>query len=261
MPFPASDRVIYDKNPLDQVVCQLRFPPILRIDAELPADFQDRIRAEFPNLAEAVEWKAEVSQGSGQVPLELLQQAMQSTGNRNYEFSSEDGQWKVNLTRTYLALTTTHYERWEVFRQKLELPLKALSDIYAPSHFSRVGLRYIDVIRRSKLGLTDVVWADLIAAPVAGSLSSATIAASVRQYEAAQEIELARREGTVRLITRLVDESAEQSFLIDSDFFCDWKTELGDAGSELDFFHERSSRLMRWCITDKLHNAMGPRPL
>ena len=52
MPFPEVKRVIYKKNPLDRVICQLRFAPILKIDAEIPADFQEMIRADFPNYSE-----------------------------------------------------------------------------------------------------------------------------------------------------------------------------------------------------------------
>ena len=39
---------IYEKHQLVETICQLRFPTILSIDAKEPADFQDRIRADFP---------------------------------------------------------------------------------------------------------------------------------------------------------------------------------------------------------------------
>ena len=48
MPFPDATRVIFDANPLDEVICQVKFPPILRIETD-PAAFQDQIRAEYPN--------------------------------------------------------------------------------------------------------------------------------------------------------------------------------------------------------------------
>jgi len=48
MPFPDSKRAFYGKNPLEEVVCQLRFPPILRIEVETPAVFQDKVRQVFP---------------------------------------------------------------------------------------------------------------------------------------------------------------------------------------------------------------------
>src|SRR5258708_615126 len=46
-PFPDAERVIYDHNTLGEVLCQVKFPPVLRIEAELPAQFQDRIRDVF----------------------------------------------------------------------------------------------------------------------------------------------------------------------------------------------------------------------
>ena len=52
MPFPEVRRVIYKKSPLDRVICQLKFPPVLRIDADMPVEFQDCIRREFPNYDE-----------------------------------------------------------------------------------------------------------------------------------------------------------------------------------------------------------------
>jgi len=48
--FPESERVIYEKAPLVQVICQLRFPQILRIESQLPVEFQERIRDAFPIL-------------------------------------------------------------------------------------------------------------------------------------------------------------------------------------------------------------------
>ena len=41
-------RCIYDKNPLAEVICQLRFPEILSIQTDIPAKFQDAIRKDFP---------------------------------------------------------------------------------------------------------------------------------------------------------------------------------------------------------------------
>ena len=46
--FSTEPRHIYRRNQLTDVICQLRFPEILTISANAPADFQEAIRDEFP---------------------------------------------------------------------------------------------------------------------------------------------------------------------------------------------------------------------
>ena len=55
MTFPEVERIIYDNNPLDRVICQIRFPPILRIESELPTNFQEQIRRDFPEYEEKLD--------------------------------------------------------------------------------------------------------------------------------------------------------------------------------------------------------------
>jgi len=261
MPFPEVKRVIYKKNPLDKVICQLRFPPILKIDAEIPSEFQDKIRKDFPNYTETTELRVEPSPRiKGQIPPELLSQVLQSTSTKNYEFSSEDEQWKINMTRTFISLTANKYERWEKFKEKLEVPLKALMEIYSPSHFSRIGLRYIDVIQRSVLGLEGVSWTELLKPYILGVLAAPEICGYVRDSECRYEIGLSDKESTVRMVTKLVEDvdSGEICFRIDSDFFNTKKTSLNDTFDSLDYFNKRASRLIQWCITDRLHKSMEP---
>ena len=46
--FSNQPRKIYRRNQLIEVICQLRFPEILKIEAHEPADFQDAIRQAYP---------------------------------------------------------------------------------------------------------------------------------------------------------------------------------------------------------------------
>ena len=43
--FSTEERCVYEKNQLEQVICQLRFPEILAIGAEAPVAFQEAIRS------------------------------------------------------------------------------------------------------------------------------------------------------------------------------------------------------------------------
>jgi len=270
MPFPDAKRILFKKNPLVEVVCQLRFPPILRIDAEIPAAFQERIRDQFPNYCKvpSVKITAPIDVPEG-VPvellkqLELMKQTAQSHDYRNHEFSSEDGQWKITLSRTFIALTAKKYERWEKFNEKLNKPLEALFEIYSPSYFTRIGLRYIDVISRSDLNLKGVAWSDLLKPFLLGLLSTSEIRDSVRNYQSTYEIALDDQESAVRLIASLGDkvDTGEQSFVIDSDFFIAKRTEIKDAVEKLRYFNMRASRLIQWCMTEKLYRALEPQTL
>lgn len=156
MPFPEVNRVIYKTNLLDTVICQVRFSPILKIDTETPAAFQEVVRSTYPNLTESSELLFDIRVGSAQSPTEDLQQVRGTRDIRNYEFVSEDNKWKINLTRSFLALSTKDYISWDDFIARFEKALQAFVVVYEPTNFTRVGLRYVDVIVRSKLGLQGV---------------------------------------------------------------------------------------------------------
>ena len=257
MLFPDVKRIIYNKNPLDRVICQLKFPSILRIDTEPPAEFQDCVRKEFPNYSEKTELPIRISSGvQDRIPHEEM---LDTANTKNHEFSSEDGQWKINLTRTFIALSTDKYKVWEEFKQKLQSPLTFLINIYSPSHFSRIGLRYRDVIQRSALGLDDVSWTELLQPQILGVLDS-EISESVRNLESVYQIALPERESIVRVFTQLAQDRNrnEICYVIDSDFFKASKTPIDDVMGNLDYFNAHAFKLFRWCITERLHESMEP---
>lgn len=261
MLFPEVKRVIYKKNPLDRVICQLRFPPILRIDAEPPVEFQDHVRKEFPYYSQKNELAMGIpSRVREQIPHELLSEVLRTADTKNHEFSSEDRQWKINLTRTFIALSTDRYEVWEDFKKKLEIPLTALINVYSPAHFSRIGLRYRNVIQQSKLGLDNVSWTELLQPQLLGVLANSEIGKSVRNLESVYEISLPDGESAVRLSTQLTRDRnrGEVCYVIDSDFFKARKTPTDDVIGKLNDFNKHASRLFQWCITERLHKSMEP---
>jgi uncharacterized protein (TIGR04255 family) len=262
MVFPESPRVVYDRNPLDAVICQLRFPPILRIDSEPPAAFQERIRREYPMLNERPGLDLGVKLPAEVVKLiaEQLPPALRG-GTHVYDFSSPDDDWKVTLSRDFVALTASAYRRWEDFRARLVTAAAALVDEYAPPFYTRVGLRYRNVIRRSEWGLDQHRWADLLTPHIAGPLASPPVAGAVSQIASEVTIELQEEIGKVRVKHGLVQgkSPAETGYLIDSDFFNERRTEVTSAPEQLDYYNREAGRLFRWCIEDRLHHAMGPR--
>ena len=257
-PFPESERVVYRKNPLVEVVCQLRFPAVLRIDVEPPAQFQSHIRSEYPVLNDRSNDIVGLPPETPPLVVNLLR-ARGGKKQAAYDFVSEDGHWTVGLTREYLALTTNQYRRWEDFKKRFSGPLAALMEEYAPPFFTRVGLRYQDLIRRSSLNLAESSWPELLKAPIVGLMASAELNLTVVQsftqtvMKLPGGADLNLRHG----IAQAVDND-ELCYLIDNDFSTEERTNPTNAFSRLDYFNQQSGRLFRWCIKDNLHNAMEP---
>lgn len=258
MPFPDSARVIYKQNPLSEVICQVRFPPILRIEAEPPAGFQERVRTGYPMFREL-----QPDLPTANVPAEIagiVRSMLPSRARATaYEFASEDGAWSITLSRDALALKTTTYERWEGFLEHLEGPLASLSELYQPAFFSRIGLRYVNVIQRSKLGLADRPWSELLKPHIAGEFAAPELAGQIEHAARELRVRLAD-DGSVMIRhgIAVVAGTGEQCFLIDCDFFAERRLEPQDAPRVLHGFNRASGRLFRWCITDALHRAMEP---
>jgi uncharacterized protein (TIGR04255 family) len=256
--FPEVDRVVYAKAPLAEVICQVRFPADLRIDTKPPADFQQQVRSSFPILAQltqgllpamspdvakAMEWITPVP-GPGSV----------------WQFSSEDGKHTLQLVKDNLTLISHDYRRWEVFYALFDGPLRALGELYQPPFYTRVGLRYRDLIQRSKVGLDGDKWSALLAPHVLAEIAERDFEDRTEQAFRNILLKLPEHGARVRLQHGFaeVDGSSEQTYLIDCDFFVD-KTEVENASGALNYFHDNAARFFRWCITPKLHNAMEPR--
>ncbi len=138
--------------------------------------------------------------------------------------------------------------------------MNAFVEVYEPVLFTRIGLRYFDVIVRSNLGLEDIDREDLIAPQFLGVIASPELKANVTQFQSTSLVNLKDDQGEVRIIagTVMSTESAETNFMIDSDFYKLKREEKDKLLNRLDYFHTKASGLFRMCIKDKLHDAMEP---
>jgi uncharacterized protein (TIGR04255 family) len=261
MPFPDADRVLYEVNPLDEVICQIRFSPVLKIDTEPPANFQEDIRGEYPDYESKL--PVRLSANIPQPLAELFAGELLLGGQKTHEFTSRDKIWKVSLTRNFVALTTNRYRRWDEFRRRLESAILALTRWYTIPYFTRVGLRYQDVIDRSVLGLEGVSWNELLNPAITGPLGDPKVTSDVLSLQTVAVVTLPDCDGKAQMKTSLVEhkETKEQAFLIDSDYFTEQQVELSDVLSRADCFNREARRFFRWCITDRLHQAMRPSPV
>jgi uncharacterized protein (TIGR04255 family) len=257
MPFPDSPRVIYDINPLEEVICQLKFPPILKIDSEPPAAFQDDIRSTYPLLQEVPGVLVDV-------PSEIAKMLPGFVGGKSYSFESADGMWKVALSKDFLALSTKAYRKWEDFRLRLGVVLDSLERHFRPAFYVRVGLRYRDVIRPSLLGIENVRWKELLQPWILGALFEDALAPHIQHTIGDVLVSLGDATGQVRIRHGLVKQPAaggEVVYSIDSDFHKEGNTEKRNVIELLNAFNKDAGNLFRWCISDTLRRRLGPQPV
>jgi uncharacterized protein (TIGR04255 family) len=261
MPIPETVKVIYENNLLDNVICQVRFPMILKIESEVPSVFQEQINSRYPNGSVNQEIALDIQFGNRPSnPSEDIQQLPKNIV-KNYEFASEDNKWKVNLTRNFLSLSTNKYTRWGEFKPRFEYVLNALVEVYKPVIFTRIGLRYVDVIIRSKLHMDDFDWVVLINPKILGILSSPEMKANVKDVQTRFVMGIDGSDSAVRVTAGTVksaENPQETCFIIDSDYYELKNMKKDEVMAKLDFFNSRAFGLFRWCITDRLHEAMKP---
>lgn len=260
--FSASERVLYGKRQLIEVICQLRFPTILSISAKEPAEFQEAIRAEFPRYARNLEkLPPKVIGQPGAMKLEEQPTVV------NYQFLTAAGDWKVNLTNTFLALATPVYTTREDFARKLDEVLAQFVAIYHPAYFERIGLRYINGFSRRALGLEGVPFRDLIQPAYLGLMAEDDVQEQSVQ-RVTQDVEMALAGGCrlklhcgPGMVKRGNVEDKEVRFILDNDVFMNGKIELKHSAGALNTVHTHADRIFRGAITDQLHDAMEPQPL
>ncbi len=256
--FSDVERCYYGRHQLIEVICQLRFPTILKIENQPPYELQERIRGEYPNYSMKEE-HLPVQNGR---PQETV---------KNYQFISLDNGWKVNLTRDFISLASHRYTRWEDFAKRLDRILVHLIEVYQPACFSRVGLRYINAFNPKALELTDTPWRELLQPAYLGLIAEQDVSEKVfGKCEQTVSLSLPGGSrsnikcclGTFRKVdnkTRAV--STEPVYMLDIDVYMDGNVDLKNVAPALNIVHSNADGIFRGAITDTLHEAMEPQPI
>ena len=244
--FSNQERCLYRNNQLGDVICQIRFPEILTIGANLPVDFQEEIRHIFPKFTVT----NEAPSGKQQIA--------------NYRFATADETWQLNLTSQFIALTCKQYTNWESFANRFDVPLSAFIRIYKPAYFERIGLRYMNMISRNNLELSGIPYRELIQPEYLGLMADDNAQESAFTC-CSCDYDIAIRHGCRakihagpgRVVRNGVDDG-EVKFIFDLDLYMKGNIPVNYAAGSLETIHAQAFPIFRGAITQTLHDALDP---
>ena len=257
MHFEEVERVEYKHNTLFNVVFQARFPEIMKISDEGPAKFQDIVRkGGYP------EFDSDISALPSDIPKELKQMV---TADQVFHFFSEERDWQLSLSKNFIALACHgNYHNYEGFRGRLEKALQTFNEIYEPSYFTRIGLRYQDIANEVFLPNMESNVKDFIPSYIFPELST-PIAKDIEALQKVSQFNDGEVRATVSHV--LFDASGtfgrwhvpnKKSYIIDIDCYCENRIrEINDVLTRCDTFKQHIWNIFQWSITDKLRAAMG----
>jgi uncharacterized protein (TIGR04255 family) len=264
MPLPAFDRVVFSKNPLFSVAAQIRFPTILRIQTEAPAQFQELVRAEFPVYSSGNPVMMNAPAGAPPEVQRAIMAAMQgglgSGMPKAHKFVTADKNWTVQVTQDSFTFECKSYPKWEVFREKLHSAWNHFVSVYRPPYATLVGMRYQNLIERQKLGLAETPWSALLKPFIAAEFgcpefTESEIVSAIHRVE----LDLGNSDqGIIQHGLATNQGTKESVYLIDNNFNTKGNVELRNVFNRFDKLNGHSGSLFRLCLTEDLYHALGP---
>lgn len=245
------------RNQLADVICQLRFPEIPAIGSDPPQRFRELIADQYPDYSMRKETPPpRIRSHNGQLNINASPVVF------NHQFTSPDGNWRVNITNDFFSVACNRYNGWESFASRLDKPLAVFLQIYRPECFQRVGLRYLNFISRKNLGLENTPFRELIQSPYIGYLSKLGVEENqVAQSTLDAQFSLpggcaAKIHTGPGMITLQGKPDPEMKFVLDIDLFINGKIPVNVSVGAMQTLHDHAFPIFREMVTDKLMDAL-----
>lgn len=246
------------KHQLSEVICQLRFPAIADLRTRLPGEFQQAVCSLFPVFTAKKEAQPpRLEGGPGNFALD------NPSSVTNYAFSTDSNNFRINLTENFISLSCSHYTNWKDFSRMLDMPLAAFIQIYKPSGFQRIGLRYLNFISRRQLSLEGTSFCNLITPAFLGPIQlehlpeqafSRCSVDSEFLLNTGVRVKLHAGPGFVR---RGIQKDPEMKYILDFDLYLSGNLPVSSSAHALEKLHSQAYPLFRSAITKELWDAMN----
>ncbi len=251
--FGEHGDVLFAKAPLESVLCQLRFSPILaHLDAAGISGFQTAIRDEYPETEEEVD--AAMSVGPQGASLQRSAPV--------WRFADFSGAWRASIGVDFVALENTDAAAYsfDEFGRRLTAVLAAVDRTVHPGRSKRVGLRKVNVFEhpdvRSIKGWRGFLSDDLI------GLSGADDMPDDLSGDYA-EAHFKDGEGGTLSIRHGADPQDATKYRLDLDYWNELSFDFGDqsAISEvLRAYADSMTAFFHRCLKEPMYRYLEPRP-
>ena len=244
--FPHYEDLPLQKPPLAQVICQVRFHPILSIVEKPPARFQENIRQVFPKLEMRSVLMDKELPGSGIALTE-------------FGFKADDDSAEVSLGINFIALVEKRYTHWHTFAKKLKDVYDAFSETHGQITPERIGLRFINNLTMANTSSEDLDQLLGCLRPELSCLIKTEAWSEAKGLISQINLEQNAENMTLRLVH---DSSPQPHVILDYDYFSDKaipEVLTSDLLVEItNHFHLVIYDAFRWSLSDKALQAFNP---
>ncbi|MEJ6475979.1 TIGR04255 family protein [Pseudoalteromonas piscicida] len=257
MPFESKPRVKFQKNPLIEVASELVFvSPVEDMEqGEKLVSLHTKIKDKLPLFKKAK---------SVALHVDTKDQSVSQVESVLYEFASLDETVKVFIEPEKLTFLTSDYQSKEEFFSYIDYVYEALRSLELTNPIKRVALRYKDVIRRSQLGneFINTEWSELIRESLISIFKDNDLIENILGTQSNFTIKLNGIDRNAKMSAQYGvvehNETKEQCFMIDSEFYTDGVFEYDTASKFLQEANIKARDFFQWCIKPKLYEALEP---
>jgi uncharacterized protein (TIGR04255 family) len=232
----------FKRNFLRQAVCELRFPTLMELGEQRPpSSFVKALRKDYPHL----ELNNEFTLGLG----------ASNTGSSNVHiFRSAKLNWSVTLKQSALTIETTSYSGFEGLRERILKIIEAAEPVIDSDFFTRIGLRYINVVNSGDEDVTD--WIN----PALTSTITSKAFAGVSDFSG--RIQIGAEDGgcifqhAITFPQTATGTLAKPDFLLDIDTFRS-EIAISDAIGAVDIMHRQAFDIFDWSLSDRARSYLS----
>jgi uncharacterized protein (TIGR04255 family) len=254
MPDPFS-QICYRKNFLEEVIARVDFlSPLQGVETSLPQRLTEIALNGFPIPDPQDAYESQVEMGPQGVSTK------RETKFKSWQFHGKDRTKILVIQPGSVVVQHKAYENYEVVKAEFATILDRVSELFPDVQSSRVGLRYVNVIKLAEQDPTN--WSAYIAPQLLSLFAFPPEADRPALSRVFHNVELAF--DTFNLTCRLGMHNPDyparirqKVFVLDLDAYSQTVVHTREVGSLLDDFHSAIQRYFEHSITDKLRSIMN----